>query len=1023
MTPSERVPSSETQVTYEPQVILNDKAFSGAVIRGLRFSPDSGTLAVAGDIVRIYDVKTLECLHTLRGQREFGGIGHCSDVAFSPDGRHLVVAVTGFAPYLRVYATDDYSRIADTLSGHSDDVNKIAFSVQAEPALQKGRPLMATAGLDRQIHLWDWITRSKIKSYQLDKAISYLGFPCDCGNLLAIDEDGEAHYWNIAEGGQANDHHRSSLFGCYNSIARRYGDSFSPYIFDTSFGESRLSLFSYNSTSPRDGYYYCYLWNLESQNLIKTFAHKYLVKACTISRNNNLAATADAHGNIYVWSNTDGSNLAKSESTEKGIFSVEFVGERKLAFGRSNYAEGKGWLFNRYAALTETFDFGNKLADRQTGLEPIRYTQSGELSIDHDANFNISLRRSGRRYLVLPYGSSTSHAPMSYRFLQGDKLGFSDAVVIGYQNGDVVAFDPKNMLQKRTFLGHSDRVWAIAESPDGRFIATASGDNTIRIWPLSPSRRLGNIAAFVNQDGSIYHVVPQTPTAERLRVGDRLETIDGTPLSKLAEQFSARGDWPFKPGQVVSVGIARQGRRQVIAVPLSDIGDVVEPLLSFKISPDQSQWIAWTPQGYYDSSLQGDQLIGWQINEGRDKAARYCSADQFRSKLYRPDIVAKIWDTGNVKEAEAVANQQYTRPPQSIDIRIDSKAITPPVVKILSPNASSTQDTDEVAVTAEVSSPSGEEILDVTVTVKGRRYTMLAPDPLKADSKGQLTRKVLLDPGDNTIEVVARTAVSQGTDSLQVFRSLPANSLPVLHVLAIGVSKYSNTRMNLKFAAKDAIDFAEAMKRQAKTRRFEDIRVSVLTDSEATRPGVERALETLPKQVSEKDMAVVFLAGHGITTADNDYFLATHDADLDSPLSTCLNWTTLSQIAKRTRCQIVFFVDTCRSGGALGGQKVIFDPYRTLTGRDLRTSLFAASRATDPAFEDRGNGFFTRALLDILAEPRSKWDTNEDSVLSVRELAQGLEVHVRRLSEDKQIPTSGIDGVGSDIPLFGLPLP
>lgn len=1023
-TPPERIPTRGTQVEYEPQVVLNDKAFSGAVIRGLRFSPDSSQLAVAGDVVRIYDVVNNKPLHTLRGQREFGGIGQCSDVAYSPDGKHLVVAVTGFAPYLRVYATDDYSRIADTLSGHSSDVEKIAFSVKAEPAAERGHPIMATAGLDNHIHLWEWDTRRKIKSYQMPELVTYLGFPCTCGNLLAIGESGKAYYWNIAEGGQTSEWHRETLSSCYNKLFSTFGGSFVHQVFDTNFGQQQLSVFAYTDAKSQADRYLCRVWNRETSSLLGSVSHRYLVKACVLSPNNQLVASADALGDVYVWSAVDGAMIAKFDSAEKGIFSVDFAGDRKLVFGRSNYPAGNGWRFNHYAPLNETFDFAAKIADRQNGYEPIRYTESGDLSITHDEYYNLSLWRRGRAYLTLPYGSSNASNPTSYRILQGNKIGFDNAVVIGYQNGDVVAFDPQNMLQKRTFLGHSDRVWSIAESPDGRFIATTSGDNTIRVWSLSSERRLGNIAAFTNRDGSVYHLVPRTPTAERLRVGDQLETIDGTPLSTLAEQFSARGDWPFKPEQVVSVGVARQGRRQVVAVPLSDIGDVVEPLLNFKISADQAEWIAWTPQGYYDSSPQGDQLIGWQINDGREKAARYCTADQFKAKLYRPDIIAAIWDHGSVSQAETVANQQFTRPPQPVDIRTAGKKFVPPVVTILSPSPGSTHDTNEVEVVAEVSSPSGEQILSVTMTVRGRRYPERNLEPTSADSKTRFTRKVLLDPGENIIEVVARTALSQGVDTRQVFRSRPATTLPVLHVLSVGVSKHKNDRLDLQFAAKDAIDFAEAMRQQAKRKRFADVRVSVLTDAGATRTEIERALEALIKQVKDDDVALVFLAGHGVTTAENDdYYFATHEADLDSPLPTCLNWATLQLVAERMRCQVVFFVDTCRSGGALGGRKVFRDPYRSLTDSQLRTILFAASRATDPAYEENGNGLFTRALLDILNDPRSIWNANGDDVLSANELAQGLENHVKVLSANKQTTASGIKGVGPDIPLFGLPTP
>ena len=66
--------------------------------------------------------------------------------------------------------------------------------------------------------------------------------------------------------------------------------------------------------------------------------------------------------------------------------------------------------------------------------------------------------------------------------------------------------------------------------------------------------------------------------------------------------------------------------------------DGVEYLAAF-VHPQTLEWIAWTPQGYYVSSVRGDQLIGWHLNRGRDRSALFYRAVQFERLLYRPDIV------------------------------------------------------------------------------------------------------------------------------------------------------------------------------------------------------------------------------------------------------------------------------------------------------------------------------------------------------------------------------------------------
>ena len=57
---------------------------------------------------------------------------------------------------------------------------------------------------------------------------------------------------------------------------------------------------------------------------------------------------------------------------------------------------------------------------------------------------------------------------------------------VGTRSGDVQVFDVETRRRLMALHGHEDYVIAVARSPDGSMVATASGDGWVRLWPLRP---------------------------------------------------------------------------------------------------------------------------------------------------------------------------------------------------------------------------------------------------------------------------------------------------------------------------------------------------------------------------------------------------------------------------------------------------------------------------------------------------------------------------------------------------------
>jgi hypothetical protein len=48
---------------------------------------------------------------------------------------------------------------------------------------------------------------------------------------------------------------------------------------------------------------------------------------------------------------------------------------------------------------------------------------------------------------------------------------------------------------------------------------------------------------------------------------------------------------------------------------------------------------------YYDTSLDGEDLVGWHLNRAMNQASDFFSVGRFRDRFYRPEIIQSIVQT------------------------------------------------------------------------------------------------------------------------------------------------------------------------------------------------------------------------------------------------------------------------------------------------------------------------------------------------------------------------------------------
>src|SRR5262249_7690745 len=90
--------------------------------------------------------------------------------------------------------------------------------------------------------------------------------------------------------------------------------------------------------------------------------------------------------------------------------------------------------------------------------------------------------------------------------------------------------------------------------------------------------------------------------------------------------------------------------------------DRTEPVLSLFVAA--RDWIAWTPEGYYAASPHGEQLMGWQTNNGPDRLATYHPASRFHASLFQPEVIQHLLPAGgDIGKAVALANRDKRNNP------------------------------------------------------------------------------------------------------------------------------------------------------------------------------------------------------------------------------------------------------------------------------------------------------------------------------------------------------------------------
>jgi WD40 repeat protein/uncharacterized caspase-like protein len=392
--------------------------------------------------------------------------------------------------------------------------------------------------------------------------------------------------------------------------------------------------------------------------------------------------------------------------------------------------------------------------------------------------------------------------------------------------------------------------------------------------------------------------------------GERLERVcvDGSPALQTAAHASPirKIRWSADGRFLATTDLNRVMR----------LWDAKTGLLRATLLWNSDGWAVVTPDNFYMTSQGEPEALALAFGN------RAVPLGRFDAVLNRPDLV--ITTLGGPKElAELYAKARAKRARKaSVD---EAKQGNLAGVPELALEGEPALLTEERMLPLALKASSSSALSRLHVTVNGIPvFGSAGLDISAAGTEFQRRVEVPLAPGPNSGDpghnlVLVTVTDAEGRESiplaLQVACLAPIGK-PDLYVLSVGVSKYAQDALDLRYAAKDARDVETSMK-QAVNRRawqYNTVKTMLLTDKQVTREGLLKARDFLAKAKSD-DVVVVFLAGHGLLDEQLDYYFATHDIDPNEPSKRGVPFAELDGlvdgIAARRR---VVLMDTCHAG-------------------------------------------------------------------------------------------------------------
>ena len=648
-------------------------------------------------------------------------------------------------------------------------------------------------------------------------------------------------------------------------------------------------------------------------------------------------------------------------------------------------------------------------------------------------SLDVSSAAAGRRFRVeldpARFGRWWDYAFIPGRAEAGHPV---DTLAVASEGG-VVVHNLETTARTRVFSGHTGGILSLAPSPDGRWLVTGSDDQTARLWSLQGCDRPPPLGAtFAAPDAQGRRVVSAVDPlgfaeAMGLQVGDALEVLAVVGVARPIEEVIGQLD-EVEPGDEIAIGVRRAGEFVPLTTTRRDA-----PALSLFVTANRD-WVAWMPEGYYDTLLAGDRdALGWHRNGPLSVAAdgsitleptdRF-EAETFEADLRRPEILDRLIATGDRAQALALV------PANAFDPGALAESAAPPTLQLLAPADRPAVGPlrvvgGELVVAVRAETDPASPLRSLTVAVDGR--TVVPPLVLDPPAPGRVDRefRVPLLAGRQRISVLAENSSGRRRRlRLDVEAVVEPAQTPRLAVLTLAAGgPFAGPGVPpIRFADADALDLAEFLTAPDGRPRFD--RVEPLAPIEGLSASASAILGAFASpalaDLGAGDSAFVSVEAH-ILGIGTDRVVLGNDSTAEGPTGRVLAnalGDTLIALAGRG-CRVVLLIDGEHEPSPGGPFPRLAEWARELS-RGGVIVLLASEVGPSRRLAVEGRGVFAHAVITSAeARSQSRPTLDPDSPMTLDDFRVVVLDRVAELSARRQFAACLIpETISPTFPIF-----